>query len=234
MARWFVLVAAAAVDIGRASPGVWELNATSYAERHAKWAALVDSMNGPRPATCQRDMRGSMPACHQYGDMWCWATGVTELAAYYKGDVSCSFECSVVGWCPKPGKDMDCPSEHIQCCPLSAHEDCGSDGATYNMLLESAEHFTGRQFQVYNGPMPPDVLDKTLAGGTPILMLIGQGSHASHVVSVAGCGNGSYFYHDPETEEGRFDNVDYNGLLVPQPRWAWIDTVFASPNEVIV
>jgi hypothetical protein len=226
----------AIAQLAQAAPSILELNATAYAERRSKWAALVSQLNGPLAAGpgCERDMRGSMPACHQEGEMWCWATGVTSLKAYYQGG-DCSLECSVVGWCPKPSgegslMEQGCAGGPIECCPLSAHEDCGGDGATYEMLIEAAAHFTGRTHRLYNGPMPADVLDKTLSAGVPILMLIGPGA-AAHVVSVAGCGSGNYFYHDPETAEGQYETRDYSKLLTPMDGWAWIDTVYAADSD---
>lgn len=177
--------------------------------------------------------------------MWCWAAGVAALAAHYTRQTSCDLQCSVVGWCPAwVDKEDDTPNSMalgcaggpIECCPLAAHMNCTVDSATYEMLLESAMHFTGRRHHLYDGPMPPEALDATLDAGTPILMLIGQNasSTASHVVSVAGCGGGAYFYHDPETSAGLYTQLEYNDLLQPLPGWKWIDTVLADSSSIAV
>merc|ERR1712100_1005962 len=149
------------------------------------------------------DMRSTMPACVQKGEMWCWATGVAELTKHYTGGGGCDHECDVVGWCPHFTSGYihtgTCTGEHIDCCPYSDHvSDCGNLGATFGMLNEAANHFTGKMHSFYNGPMPQDMLDQTLAAGRPVLMIIGQkGSDGSHVTAVGGCDGGSYYYHDP-------------------------------------
>merc|ERR1719160_882388 len=185
------------------------------AAQQLQWQRIHTALNGTTriPATCNNDMRSKMPACHQFGSMWCWATGVASLTEYYKGSgpAQCNgLECQIVGWCPKP---PDCSSQpSTQCCPLSSHPSCGGDGASLQMLVEAANHFTGRTHQLTNGPMSQETLDKTLAAGIPILMLIGTKT-PSHVVSVAGCGQGSYYFHDPEWAAGEYQLYTYKKLL---------------------
>merc|ERR1712039_271884 len=153
---------------------------------------------------------------------WCWATGVAELTEYYKGSgpAQCSgLECQVVGWCPKP---PSCNGQHLDCCPLSEHKTCGTDGATLEMAQQAASHFTGRNIQLSSGPLSQADLDAKLSDGKPILMLVGDTS-PYHVVSVGGCGGGQYYFHDPEWEAGRYDLYTYDKLL--KSSYKWLDTL---------
>lgn len=134
----------------------------------------------------------------------------------------------MVTWCPKP---PSCSSHRgSTCCPLEEHGECGSDGATLSMLTDAATHFTGRKMVLTNGPMSQATLDKKLQAGHPILMLIGAGS-PSHVLSVAGCGNGKYYYHDPETEAGNYETRTYDYLVNMWHGVKWLDTIAAADDE---
>merc|ERR1719272_2652085 len=98
-------------------------------------------------------------------------------------------------------------------------------------MTDSAHHFTGQQHAFYGGPMPQGVLDANLAAGKPVLMIIGQkGTAGAHITSIAGCGGGSYYYHDPLTSV--FNSIDYRTLLKPPNAygndWVWVDTMYAS------
>lgn len=81
--------------------------------------------------------------------------------------------------------------------------------------------------------MPQEVLDRTLQAGHPIMMLIGLWS-PSHVVTVAGCGDGQYYFHDPEwyqprTYEGRtYDQLVNCGGEACGYGYRWLDTVVAA------
>jgi len=94
-----------------------------------------------------------------------------------------------------------------------------NQGGTWGMMTDSALHFTGRRHEFYGGPMPQDVLNANLAAGKPVLMIIGQkGTPGAHITSIAGCGGGAYFYHDPLTSV--FNSIDYRTLLrAAQPLW---------------
>jgi len=79
--------------------------------------------------------------------------------------------------------------------------------------------------------MPQATLDKTLASGIPIIMIIGQ-DRGSHAVTVAGCGNGGYYYHNPMWEAGVYKSYSYDELIqmpssVGGPPYKWFDTVAA-------
>merc|ERR1719440_1115821 len=116
--------------------------------------------------------------------------------------------------------------------------DCGQDGATLGMLTESATHFTGRKMVLTHGPMSQATLDKKLQSGHPILMLIGAGQLPDHVVSVHGCGNGKYYFHDPNSAPGDFQTLTYDSLLTIPGNSnhefvaaKWLDTVAAADDE---
>lgn len=204
-------------------------NSSEYEVRDVEQKRLYDLLDGHlAPATCSNDMRSKMPGCHQFGSMWCWATGVAELAEFYKGGpAKCDgLECEIVGWCPDP---KSCGKKATNCCPLSSHKSCGTDGATNDMIFKTAKHFTGHTHKLYGGPMPQATLDATLKAGKPILMLVGSHGSAYHVVSVAGCGGGSYYFHDPEWKEGVYKEYDYSKLL--KSSYDWIDTVYRASSE---
>jgi hypothetical protein len=230
------VVSLVTAEVHSEQPSPLVVSEEESAAQQVQWQRIHDALNGTTqiPATCTKDMRSKMPACHQFGSMWCWATGVSELTEYYKGSgpAQCKgLECQIVGWCPKPPHCSSTPS--VQCCPLSSHESCGSDGASLQMVVEAANHFTGRTHQLTNGPMSQATLDKTLASGSPIMMLVGK-TTPYHVVTVAGCGQGSYYFHDPEWDAGRYELYSYDKLL--QSSYKWLDTVAAvgsSPNVVV-
>lgn len=174
-------------------------NESDYSARLSRWS---DLMNGTQSAaaamdsfaTCSRDMRSKMPACTQFGNMWCWATGVAALTEYYtaSGPAQCKgLECEVVSWCPTPeGSGCSAPK---QCCPFQQHPECGNYGQTPANVATAATHFTGKPHAEYGGPMPQKVLDAHLQAGKPILLL-----SKGHVMSVRGCGGGRYYFWDPE------------------------------------
>lgn len=79
--------------------------------------------------------------------------------------------------------------------------------------------------------MPQATLDKTLAAGMPIIMIIGK-DRGTHAVTVAGCGNGGYYYHDPMWQAGVYKSYSYDELVqMPSsegaPPFKWFDTVAA-------
>jgi len=85
--------------------------------------------------------------------------------------------------------------------------------------------------------MSQATLDKTLASGIPIMMLVGK-TTPYHVVTVAGCGQGSYYFHDPEWEAGRYELYTYDELLESLHKWPvgtfnykWLDTVVAAGDD---
>lgn len=98
------------------------------------------------------------------------------------------------------------------------------------MVTDAATHFTGRKMVLSNGPMPQATLDAKLQAGHPILMMIGNyGFH--HVVSVGGCGNGAYYYHDPETAAGDYETRSYAQLVIDDEGLKWLDTIAAADDE---
>lgn len=154
------------------------------------------------------------------------------MTEYYTGagPAQClGLECQIVSWCPKP---PTCQSHRgSTCCPLSEHKTCGTDGASLDMVTEAASHFTGRNIQMSNGPLSQADLDKKLQSGKPILMLVG-GTFPYHVVSVGGCGGGSYYFHDPEWVAGRYEVYSYEKLL--KSDYNWLDTVAEVDGSDIV
>lgn len=210
------------------------LTEEELATQHAQWKIVNESVKGlvNVSATCNRDMREQVPACHQFGSMWCWATGIAEFTEYYTGTGpwECEgLECKIISWCPKAGSSGRCGASE-KCCPLEQHPGCGSYGATMGMLTEAATHFTGRTMIQTGGPMSQEVLDRTLQAGHPIMMLVGY-VIPQHVVTVVGCGGGQYYYHDPEWSAGRYESVTYDKLLhsIPEHDGAkWFNTIVAA------
>jgi hypothetical protein len=101
------------------------------------------------------------------------------------------------------------------------------------MIVEAATHFTGRKMVLSNGTMSQATLDAKLQAGHPIMMLIGIGL-PSHVVTVAGCGSGSYWLHDPETAVGNYEARTYDELVwmkLGRRMVKWLDTIAAADGE---
>ena len=105
------------------------------------------------------------------------------------------------------------------------------------MIVEAATHFTGKQHADHGGPMSQADLDEVLQAGKPIMMLVGSGRQATHVVWVRGCGEGKYYFWDPEwsADHGGVyppgsDSRTYGELLTftyPNGyKLKWLDTVF--------
>jgi len=205
-----------------------------YAVRMARWTDLMEAPTSE--STCSRDMRDKMPACTQLGTMWCWATGVAALIEYYKGSgpAKCvGLECAVVGWTWN--------SSTTACCPYKSHvKDCGGLGGYQWQQVKAATHFTGRTHKSAGGPLSQAELDKSLQGGAPVLMQVGPGRRANHVVQVRGCGNGVYYFwdpewgtvHNPKVYPAGSDKRTYKQLLsYTYPGGYvvnWIDTVYAE------
>jgi len=85
-----------------------------------------------------------------------------------------------------------------------------------------------------SGPLAQADLDSKLQHGDPILMLVGD-TFAHHAVTVGGCGNGKYYFHDPEWIAGRYEEYTYSQLLEYQPLYKWLDTLHASAaSEAVV
>mmetsp|Transcript_34451 Transcript_34451/g.67982 ORF Transcript_34451/g.67982 Transcript_34451/m.67982 type:complete len:233 (-) Transcript_34451:264-962(-) len=165
--------------------------------------------------TCSKDMRSEMPACHQFGEMWCWATAVAAVTQYY-GEAHASqctgLECKVVGW-----------TFQTECCPYSSHvEDCGSRGAYLPTITTALNHFTSKEWSLTKSALTKATLDATLQQGNPVVLGIGPHSSPNHIVTVHGCdGNGNYWFHDPERNYGEYLLGDYNWLV--KQCYAWVD-----------
>lgn len=168
-------------------------------------ADIADGKNG---GYCRNDMRPKFPGCHQFGNMWCWATAVSATTEYYglSQQSQChGLECEVVSW-----------TFNDQCCPFKSRSDtCGNKGANIADIKRSMEHFTKRSWTIAKGPISKDALDASLQAGNPVTLLIGpEGRGATHVVTVHGCdGSGKYWYHDPARSFGEFIQGDYDWLL---------------------
>ena len=92
--------------------------------------------------------------------------------------------------------------------------------------------------------MPQSALDKSLQAGKPVLMLVGYGNAKapSHVVQIRGCGDGKYYFWDPEwsVSKGAFppgsDKRSYSELVtykypsgsIISGTQKWLDTVHAT------
>lgn len=202
-----------------------------------QWQRIHESLDSRKktPSTCTNDMRSKMPACHQSQIVWCWATAIAELTEYYtgQGPSQCKgLECSIVGW----SASVLPPSfgNFTHCCPARQHNPCEWVSASVQGIVNATNHWTRRLHRSFNGPMPQATLDKTLASGIPIIMIISRDGQerGSHAVTVAGCGNGVYYYHNPMWEAGVYKSYSYDELIqMPSstgaPPYKWFDTVAA-------
>jgi hypothetical protein len=233
LAPTLVVLASAQISTTTRSP-VLPWNATQFAARLARWEALASSISvveSDQPSTCSNDMRSGVPSCTQFGSMWCWATAVASFTEFYtsKGPSQCrGLECEIVGWV-----------NTAQCCPLDKHHECDEDGARPDDIVRAATHFTGRPHADFGGPMPQARLDNELRAAKPIMMLVGAGRSATHVVWLRGCGNGKYYYWDPEWSQAHggvypkgSDARSYSELLTfryPSGyTQKWLDTIYQA------
>lgn len=174
-----------------------------------------DHRRGASHSYCSNDMRSAFPGCHQYGDMWCWATAVAAATEYYtgrSGDQCIGLECQIVG---QKLKDNCCPYE-------SASDTCLNEGAYVEEIVDSLKHFTGKKFTHAKGTVHKSTLEASLESGSPVILLIGDDEAPSHAVTLHGCnGSGKYWYHNPERDFGTFKAVDYD-WLAGDMCFAWV------------
>lgn len=166
-------------------------------------------------STCSNDMRKTFPGCHQFGEMWCWATAVAAATEYYtgrSGDQCVGLECQVAG-----------QLLNADCCPFKSSTDtCGETGATSDEILKSLKYWTGMKFKSAKGILPKATLDASLQSGNPVLLEVGRDDGPSHLVTLHGCsGSGKYWHHDPERDYGTFEKVDYD-WLAGDMCFAWV------------
>lgn len=95
-------------------------------------AALAKSqLSGQVQTTCSTDMRDKVPACHQLGTMWCWATAVAQATVYY-GHTSLALAAGGAGGAGTgaagTGADDQSGSQVNQCAGL----ECGIVGWTFS------------------------------------------------------------------------------------------------------
>lgn len=160
----------------------------------------------PLPAT---DIRPRTPSCLQYQIDWCWATAISEVAAFYnksyrvselsdprQRDCHC-VECYVVGLV-----------NSASCCPPSPTRDvCRTMTGTDDDIKSGIKRTVGVDFTEpagYGGILSQHDLDRVVAKKQPMVLWIdwcpdiGQ----SHVLTMAGSdGNGTYYVHDPLNHE---------------------------------
>lgn len=100
--------------------GMEPMSSDEWAAASANWARTIQAHreNNPKNGTCSSDIRSSLPACLQYSKMWCWATGVAELAHFYRptdfpeaGDDCHGMECKIVGHKKNPALPHECCSD---------------------------------------------------------------------------------------------------------------------------
>ena len=96
------------------------------------------------------------------------------------------------------------------------------------MMSDTAKHFTGRSHTWEGGPLSQAKLDKVLSAGKPVLMAVGPPhGGGGHVLSLGGCGGGSYYMNDPM--QGSYQTVSYDRLLSRGGGgWVWLDSMFAA------
>jgi len=183
--------------------------AASYKRFQAFLASQHDgtTANMTWPASCP-DKRSNLLGCHQKGQSWCWASGVTDVGHYLNPSVTCDDECKVVGYIR--GKD---------CCGPSGLKQCGHDGGhassdyvrAINYLAGHHTSYTYRNQALHEAEL------RTYLQNGPVLVSVhfGVGPFGSgHVVWVGGCGdNNNYWMHDPEKPDGDWVPVSYNSLL---------------------
>lgn len=155
----------------------------------------------PLPAT---DIRPQTPSCSQYQSEWCWATAISEVAAFYdpnykvteithpeQTDCHC-IECYVVGLV-----------KSRQCCPPSpGRESCKNITGHFYDVVEGIKMTVGVEFTYpgTSGIFSQQDLDRVIAKKQPMILDITWCSEAkyTHYLTVAGSdGNGTYYVHDP-------------------------------------
>lgn len=182
-----------------------------------------DHRRGASHSYCSTDMRKGFPGCHQYGEMWCWATAVAAATEYYtgrSGDQCTGLECQIVG-----------DKLNTNCCPYEGASDtCLNEGGYASEIVDSLKHFTGKTFTNAKGTVHKNTLEASLQSGNPVILLIGNDDYPTHVVTLHGCdGSGKYWHHDPEREFGTFEAVDYD-WLAGDMCFAWVKSNVHQPE----
>jgi hypothetical protein len=216
------LIAAASFSNVTVPRGVLYPNETDLAEKLLQNEALLQDykVNGSKSnSVCNADMTHKMPACYQVCDEWCWATSITMVDDYYKGENNCvGAECAV--------------AEHefgLQCCPWtnSCHNKYNEQGSACNkggttpQMQAAVSYFTGGDFTT-SGPLSQQDLDTSLNSGRVIMINVHWSRGGGHSLLVGGCGNGYYYLHDPW---GWYSDMGY-----PQPA-AWQDLTYSQLLE---
>jgi len=189
--------------------GVLYPNKTDLAEKLRQNEALLQDwkVNGSKyNSNCNTDMTHKMPVCYQVCDEWCWATIITMVDDYYKGENNCvGAECAV--------------PEHVfryQCCPWTnschnSYKDQGNacnKGGTTQQMVDAVSYFVGADFDTY-GPLSQSDLDTALGTSRVVMINVHWPGGGGHALLVGGCGNGYYYLHDPW---GWYSDMGY-----PQP-----------------
>lgn len=117
-----------------ASQGMEAMTSEEWTKASANWDQTMEAhrqsgnLRSGAGGSCSSDIRSSFPACMQYSKMWCWATGVAELAHFYKpddfpdtGNDCHGMECKIVGHkknasLPHECCSVGCPDPTQHCC----------------------------------------------------------------------------------------------------------------------
>jgi len=147
-----------------------------------------------RDGTCVGDMTHKMPVCYQICDEWCWATGVSMVSDYYKGQNTCTgFECAVATHefgqqcCPWSNSCKNTDKDQPSACNK------GGQGA---QIKDAMGYYTGGSF-TQAGSLSQADLDNALSSGRLVLIGVFWTAGGGHLLTVGGCGNGYYYVHDP-------------------------------------
>jgi len=90
-------------------------------------------------------------------------------------------------------------------------------------ITDGIEFMTGEKYTFKPGPLWQRDIDQVVGSGYPVLIIVTwEGSGGGHVLSLAGCGNGKYFLHDPWTasKQGRYQVLTYKEVLQYHPPYA--------------
>jgi len=189
-------------------------------------------LNGERcsPASGAQDMRTNLPACLQDEPDWCWATAVSEVAAFYgkvskpplwakmmnsslhSNDVCSGNECRVVG-------HKNNPNDPDACCRDKAA--CGKITGTEADVINGLKWLAGvSYYYIQSHGISASLLDKVLLARHPVILGVGWSGGGGHVLTVGGTdGRGRYYIHDPLNQEQFYQALSYDQILAYHPPW---------------
>lgn len=153
------------------------MSAVDFAKASANWNKTMEDHrqrgNLQSSGSCSSDIRKSFPACLQYEEQWCWATGVSEIAHFYKPDLfpetgsDChGIECKIVGHKKNPDSKSECcqkgcAKDTICCKNLLGSSECEAKCGAFSSEVDSS--YCTRQEEEACGALSGSATDITEA-----------------------------------------------------------------------